>query len=110
MAAGATHRHAEESPADLDELGIDVIGLHLGFVGIHDLEVADHQEARGDELGGTLLRRGGWHQVAGKLLLDEEVERLVLIEGLDEVIAIAPGVFGEDFVGSPDHVGVAREV
>ena len=110
MAAGATHRHAEESPADLDELGIDVIGLHLGLVGIHDLEVADHQEARGDELGGTLLRRGGRHQVAGKLLLDEEVERLVLIEGLDEVIAIAPGVFGEDFVGSPDHVGVAREV
>ena len=87
-----------------------MIRLHLGLVGIHDLEVAHLQEACGNNLFRALFRRGGGHEVAGELLFDELVERLVPIEGLDEVIAIAPSVFREDFVGGADHVGVAGEI
>ena len=50
VAASTPHGHAEERPANLDELGVDVIRLHLGFIGINNLEVPDHQETRGDEL------------------------------------------------------------
>ena len=110
VATGAAHRHAEEGSADLDELGVDVVRLHLGLVGIDDLDVTDHQEARGDELGGALLRRRGRHEVAGELFLDELVKRFVLVEGLDEVIAIAPSVFGKDFIRGADHVGIAGEI
>ena len=110
MAAGAPHRHAQEGPADLDELGVDVVRFHLGLVRIDDFEVADHQEARGDELLGSLLHGSGRQEVAGELLLDEDVERLVRVEGLDEVISVAPSVLGEDFVGGADHVGITREI
>ena len=110
VATGAAHRHAEESPADFDELGVDVVRLHLRLVGIDDFDVADHQETRGDELGGALFRGGGRHQVAGELFLDEMVKRFVLVEGLDEVIAIAPSVFGKDFIRGADHVGIAGEI
>ena len=39
-------------------------------------------------------------QVAGDLLADEPVERLVGVERVDDVIAIAPGVLGEEVVGA----------
>ena len=110
MAAGATHRHAEEGPADLDELGVDMVRLHLGFVRVDDLDVADHQEARGDELLGALFHGSGRQEVAGELFLDEQVERFVLVEGLDEVVAVTPGMLGEDVVRGADHVGIPREI
>jgi hypothetical protein len=38
------------------------------------------------------LDAAGPQLVAGELLLDEAVERLVLVEGLDDVVAVAPDV------------------
>ena len=52
----------------------------------------------------------GGEQVAGELLANETVERPVGVECLDDVIAIPPGVLGEDVVGRADLVGVARQV
>ena len=110
VAAHATERHAHERLADLADLRVDVIGLHLGLVGIHDLDVAHHEEAGGDDVLRVVLGGFRRHQVAGDLLADEFIERLVRIERGDEVIAIPPRVLGIDAVRGAHHVGVAREI
>ena len=50
---------------------------------------AHGQEARGDELLVALRVAGGGQQVAGQLLADELVVRLVLVERIDDPVAIA---------------------
>ena len=53
---------------------------------------ADRQEAGGDELLGALLVVLCRQQIAGDLLAQELVVRLVLVERRDDVVAIAPGM------------------
>ena len=57
MAAHAAERHAHESLADFDHLGIDVIGLHLRLVWVHDLDVAHHEESGGGDVLGAIFDR-----------------------------------------------------
>ena len=57
MAAHAAQRHAHESLADFDHLGIDVIRLHFCLVRVHDLDVAHHEEAGGGDVLGAIFDR-----------------------------------------------------
>ena len=50
------------------------------------------------------------HQVAGNLLGEKPVERLVLVEGLDHVVAIAKRVGKTDVLIEPVGIGVASNV
>ena len=60
--------------------------------------------------GGERLGIAGPKFVAGDLLADEAVVGLVFIEGLDDVIAIAPRVWAKGVVLEAIALGVAREV
>ncbi len=110
VATGASEGHAEEGLADFCDLGVDVIRLHFGFVGVHDFDVSDHEEAGGDDIFGMILGGFWGEQVARDLFADELVERFIGVERVDEVIAVAPSVFGVDGVGSAHHVGIPGEV
>jgi hypothetical protein len=55
-------------------------------------------------------RRRGGQQVAGNLFPHEAVERLVVVIRLDQVIAVAPSMLGEDVVRRSHHVGIAGQI
>ena len=102
--------HAQERLAHLVDLLIDHVDAQLGLVRLDDRQVAQDEEAGGDQIPGSLLGGTVGEQVAGELLVDETVERPVGVERRDDVIAIPPGVLGEDVVGRADLVGIARQV
>ena len=110
VAADAAERHAHERRANLADLRVDVVGLHPRLVGIHDLNVAEHEKAGGDDFLRAILLGVRRHEVAGDLLADELVEGLVRIERGDHVVAITPRVLGEGVVRGADHIGVAGEI
>ena len=76
---------------------------------LFEVRVAEHQVGRGDDLPGAVGGRGGRQQVAGELLRDEAVERQVAVEGIDDVVAVAPGV-REDQPAQGDALGEAGHV
>ena len=110
VATHAAERHAHEGLSDPVDLGIDVVGLHPRLVGIHDFDVTHHEETGGDDVLGAVFGGFRRHQIPRDLLANELVERFVRVEGIDEVVAVAPGVLGENVVGGPDHVGIAGEI
>ena len=110
MAAHTAERHAHESLADFDHLGIDVIGLHLRLVRVHDLDVADHEETGCGDLCGTILGGLRRHQVTRDLLAHELIKGFVRVESVDEVIPITPCVLCEHAVRRSDHVCIASEI
>ena len=55
-------------------------------------------------------RRGGGQQVAGDLLADELVVRLVVVERVDDVVAIAPGVRVGEVPRRAGRLAVAGDV
>ena len=110
VAAHTAERHAHESLADFDHLGIDVIGLHLRLVRVHDLDVAHHEEARGDDFLGVIFGGLCGHQISRDLLTHELIEGLICVESVDEVIAIAPRMLGKHGVRSAHHVGITGEI
>ena len=108
VAAGAADGDAEEGRADdVGHLGEDFV-LRAGHVLVAGIlaERAEAVEAAGHQVGLV----GGIHLVAGELLLDEIVVRLVVVEALDDVIAVAVGVGAMGVVlvavglGEADHV------
>ena len=88
VAAGAVHGHAEKRLADGGDDVVQFVEAGLGFVGGFIVPGAQAIEAGGDDGIG----RGMLEFVAGDLLADELVEGFVGVEGLDDVIAVAPGV------------------
>ena len=106
VAAGAAVGEAEEGGAD----GVgDVVEQFLPA--LHEVacvalvgEVA--VEPGSDERGGV----AGVEFVAGDLLADEAVVRLVLVEGVDDVVAVAPDVGAGLVALEALAVGVAGEV
>ena len=70
---------------------------------------AEGQEAGGDrELGPVVVVAGG-EEVAGDLLFDELVVRLVVVKGGDDPVAVSPGL-GIHHVGIAGRFGVPRQV
>ncbi len=101
---------AQERLANLVDLLIDHIDAQLRLIGLDNGQVAQNEEPGRDQVPGSLSGAAVREQVAGKLLVDETVERPVDVERPDHVIAISPGVLGEDVVGRADLVGIARQV
>ena len=88
MAARAANGESEERgrghPENVIELVI-AIDVRIGGLVVPATQT---QERRGD-LG---LRIGAFDLVAGKVFGQEAVERLVVVERVDDVVAVAPGV------------------
>ncbi len=90
VASRAAHRHAQKRRAhDVGHLGEHLV-VRTGHVLIAGVLAQRPQavESAGDEV----LPVGRVHLIARDLLLHESVVRLVVIEALDHIIAIAPGV------------------
>ena len=109
VAAGAGDREPEEGARGRLDLLVDDVQHELpavlGVVGL----AAEGEEAGRDELIGPLAVVLGGQQVAGDLLADELVVRLVGVERGDHPVAIAPGLgIGEvrlaARLGEPRHV------
>ena len=110
MAAGTAQSHAQEGLANLDHLRVDVVGAHALLVGVDDFHIAHHQKAGGGEVLCALLGLLEGHEITGDLLAHKAVKGFVLVEGGDEVVAVAPGLLGVHAVGGAHHVGVAGEI
>ena len=50
VTANTAHRHSHEHRAEFTDLRVDVVRLHFALVGIHDFNIADHEEAGGDDV------------------------------------------------------------
>ena len=103
-------RHAEKGGADLRDLLVGDVPVELQLVDADDLHVAEHEEARGHTVRGRDGRIPGGQKVARDLLADESVVGLVGIEGVDDVVAIPPGVLGKHVVRGAHLVGIAGEI
>lgn len=110
VTADAAEGHAEESGADFVHLTVDEIVFHLALIDGVDVDVTEHDEACCDKVLAALFWRVGGEQVAGELFADELVVGFIVIERLDEVIAVAPCVFCEDLAFGTDLLCVADEV
>jgi len=110
VAAGTAQGQAKEGPADLVDLLVDDVDAKLGLVGLDNREVAQDEKAGRHQAVTTFFGRGRRKEVAGELLADKGVERLVGLKRGDDVVAIAPGVLGEDLIGRADLVGIAHKV
>ena len=101
---------AEERLADLTHLLVDHVDAEFGLIGFHNFQIAE-QEKTGRGVTFRLLLDGLVRQQAtGDLLADKAIEGFIRVEGVDDVIAIPPTVFGKDIVGCTDLIGVAHEV
>ena len=110
VAPGAADRQPEEGLADRVELLVDHVDQQLLLVGRADhLGPDDEEPGRHDVVVPLLLGAEG-EQVAGELLGEEPVERLVGVERGDHVVAIAPGVVVGEVLVRAVGVGVTRDV
>ena len=106
VAAGALHAGAEEDVAGgVGDVVQDVLPLAAGVAVIVFVDPMA-EVAEGRERVGV----AGEEFVAGDLLLHEAVVRLVLVEGLDDVVTVAPGGRAEIVDAKAVAVGVAHEV
>ncbi len=106
VALAATQGQAEPHRPD----GADAIRQHAGFVvlGLRSAFLGRQQQAV-ETRSDLLLLRAVRQQVAGQLFDRELVERLVLVERLDDPVAIRPDVprvvrVVSDRVGKTDHI------
>jgi hypothetical protein len=99
VAAGTADRQAEEGPAHDVDLFIHDVQPRLFLVRLGQRLGIDHEEASGHDpprRQADVIR--GRQQVARQLLDNELIVGRVAVEGIDDVIAIAPGV-AHDGVG-----------
>src|SRR5207248_3127318 len=92
VAAGSGGGLAEEGLHGRVDLLVGYIQFILQAVAFVQIPRADFEEAGGDLVLALGLGILGRKLIAGELLLDELIERLVGIEGGDDIVAIAPGV------------------
>ena len=99
VAAGAAKGHAEKGAPDGVDLFIDELHpkefVILEFV----VESSEDEVAAANELVVSLFDRIVFEDVSGEVLENELVVGLVLVEGVDDVVAEAPGI-GEDEAAS----------
>ena len=107
VAARAIDGEAERPLADRAEDLVEVVVAPLRIVLLAEQHARAHaQEAGRDEAVVGLAV----HLVAGNLLDEEPVVRLVVVERLDHVVAVAPRVRPMHVVLEAGGVGVARDV
>ena len=111
VAAGTGEREAEEGPAGDIDLVIDDVESRLLLVGLGERLRADHQEACGNRprgIGGGVAARG--KEIAGELFDEEAVVGEIAVAGVDDPVAVAPGLrhYGVGIVGR--GLGEANDV
>ena len=93
VAAGTGEREAEEGPAGDIDLVIDDVEPRLLLVGLGERLRADHQEACGNRpcgIGGGVA--GAGEEIAGELFDEEAVVGEIAVAGVDDPVAVAPGL------------------
>ena len=91
MAAGAADGERQHRAGGRVDLVVDIVHQVLLTVALVEVLAAHGQEAGGHQPV-PLVDRGLFRQqVAGDLLSDELVIGLVVIEGINHVVAVAPG-------------------
>ncbi len=107
VAAGTTEREAEERLAHGVDLVVHHVADDLLLVGVAAVPDAVREKRRGDQSGRIDLSSVGVrHQISGDLMDDELVEREVAVEGIDDPVAIAPGLGQLATGGAGLRVGV----
>ena len=101
---------SKERPAHRVELLVDDVHPHLGLVCLGQHLGANAEEPRRDQLimllGLTVKR----HQIAGQLLDDEPIERLVAVERRHDIVPVPPGVAVGNVLVEPVGIRVAGHV
>ena len=106
VATGALHAGAEEDVAGgVGQVVEDVLPLAAGVAVVVFVNPVAEVAERGER-----LRVAREEFVAGNLFLDKAVVGLVLVIGLDDVIAVAPGGRSEVVDAEAVAVGIAHEV
>ena len=106
VAAGAAVSHGQESGADgIGDVVQDLLAALHQVAGVAFIRIVP-VESRGD--AGLGIVRPQF--IAGDLLLDEAVIGLVLVERLDDVIAVAPGIRPRLVALESFAFGVAGEI
>ena len=113
VAAGASKRHAHEGAAQRVELFVDDVHLHLPPV-----ILGEHLGPDAEESGGNVTRvpcrfrlvTGRLQQVAGDLFPDKLIVRLVLVERVDDVVAVSERVDIREVFVEAVAVGIAGDV
>ena len=110
MATGTRHGHTQKRfRRDVHLLVVDVVE-HLRLVLLRDRFGTQGQKAGGHNTAPVGTAIGRANQVAGNLLANELVIRQVVIEGFDDVVAIAPGVGIAMVLVVAGGVGIACDV
>ena len=110
VAAGAAEGHAQEGAAEGFDLFVDEVHEEFHLVGFGEEFGADAEEAEGGEVAVALGGGGGGEEVAGDLFADELVVGEVAVEGVDDVVAVAPGIAEGDVFIEAVGVGVAGDI
>ena len=92
VAAGARNRQSQHDLAHGVDLLVHQVHLELARIAFVESLGAHGQKSRGDEMFlPNVIRLGGQH-VPGDLFPNEFVVGLVRVEGIEDVVAVAPGM------------------
>jgi hypothetical protein len=110
MATGTTNRHPKKGPAHRVHLLVDNVTSHLVRVVACQHLRADGKEAQTRSLHPLLGEVGCGEEIARQLLDNELVERLVLVERLDDIITIPPSGGMGNILVHPVGIGIAGNI
>ena len=110
VTASTAERQTEKRPAGRFELLVDDVHSHLGFVSFGENLRADTEKAGRDQLLMLLSLAFEGQEIAGQLLDDKLIERLVAIERCHDVIAISPRISVCDVFIQTIRVRVPRDI
>ena len=107
VAPGAVHGHAEDAAAQGPQHVVQVVVPPLGVVLLAEVDPGARPQEPGGDAGlvGDVVEL-----VAGDLLAQELVVGLVVVEGVDDVVAVPPRVVAAVVLLEPRRVGVAGHV
>ena len=112
VAAGTAQREAHHRAAQRVELLVDDVHFHFRFVDFGEHFRTDGQKTRRDDplVPRRLIDSLRWKQVAGNLVDQKLIVRLVFVERIYNVIAIPPGVAVMDVFVESVRIGVTGDV
>ena len=93
VATGTRHRNAENHASCRIDLLIDKVGLKLTRVSFDESLGTDGQESGRDQLFREFFVILGGDQVACDLFADKLVIRFVIVEGVNDIVSVAPGIW-----------------
>lgn len=110
VAAGAAEGHAKEGAPDGVDLFVDEFHFEELVVLEFVVEGAEDEVAGADELGVSLVGRVVGKEIAGEVFADELIVGFVSIEGVDDVVAEAPGIREDEGASAAAGLGEAGDI